>query len=89
MIKVTVMNEPGLPSRSPETIAPVTVAEIAKGDLQEGQDLDFKREVHVDKPEAKARLLDDVVIPQPRAGPARDWGGGEGRALRQLPSPAG
>jgi hypothetical protein len=33
----------------------------AEGGLQEGQDLDFKREVNIDKPEAKSRLLDDVV----------------------------
>jgi hypothetical protein len=70
MIKVTVMDEPGVPARLPETIGPITVAEIAGGDLQEGQDLDFKREVHVDKPEAKARLLDDVVAFLNR-GPAR------------------
>ena len=55
---VTVMDEPGVPARLPETIGPITVAEIAGGDLQEGQGLDFKREVHVDKPEAKARLAD-------------------------------
>ena len=67
---VTVMDEPGVPARLPETIGPITVAEIAGGDLQEGQGLDFKREVHVDKPEAKARLLDDVVAFLNR-GPAR------------------
>lgn len=61
MTKITVTGEPESPARSRQTIASFTVAEIAGGDLQEGQDLDFKREVHVDKPEGKARLLDDVV----------------------------
>ncbi len=70
MIKVTVTGQPDVPTRRPETIAPVTVVDIERGDLQEGQDLDFKREVHVDKPEAKARLLDDVVAFLNR-GPSR------------------
>ena len=40
-------------------IAPVTLDEIKQ--IQETQDLDFKREVELDKPELKARLVDDVV----------------------------
>lgn len=70
MIKVTVTGAPEVALRRRETIAPVTLADIAGGTLQEGQDLDFKREVHVDKQEAKARLLDDVVAFLNR-GPAR------------------
>lgn len=68
MVKVTVLGEPALPRRRGNAIAPLTSASILL--LQEGQDLDFKREVNLDKPDLKARLADDVVAFLNR-GPAR------------------
>lgn len=48
------------PQRAPrDTIERVTPADIAG--LQEGQHLDFKREINLDKPELKGRVIDDVV----------------------------
>nr|GLK21661.1 hypothetical protein GCM10017606_24880 [Microbacterium terregens] len=69
MVRITV-TEPARPERRRRTLDALTVSEIADGSLQEGQDLDFKREVNLDKPEAKTRLLDDVVAFLNR-GPAR------------------
>jgi hypothetical protein len=59
MVKMTVTGGEKPQRRSRGAIAPVTLAEIAE--LQEGQNLDFKREINLDKPELKARLVDDVV----------------------------
>jgi hypothetical protein len=59
MVNITVTGVPATPQRRTNMIAPLAVSEIAN--LQEGQDLDFKREINLDKPELKARLLDDVV----------------------------
>lgn len=59
MVSVTVTGGKQ-PQRTPRnTIEPVTLADIAG--LQEGQHLDFKREINLDKPELKGRLIDDVV----------------------------
>lgn len=58
-MKITVTGTGGTPQRRRRTIAPLMLTDIAN--LQEGQDLDFKREVELDKPELKQRLLDDVV----------------------------
>ena len=69
MVGITV-TEPAKPERRRRTLDPITVSEIAAGSLQEGQELDFKREVNLDKPEAKIPLLDDVVAFLNR-GPAR------------------
>lgn len=69
MVRITV-TEPAKPERRRRTLDPITVSEIAAGSLQEGQELDFKREVNLDKPEAKIPLLDDVVAFLNR-GPAR------------------
>ena len=44
-----------------QAIVPLSAQEIEAGGLQEGQGLDFKREVNLDKPELRSRLLDDVV----------------------------
>lgn len=60
MVRITAM-EPARPERRRRTLDPLAASEIADGSLQEGQELDFKREVNLDKPEAKSRLLDDVV----------------------------
>ena len=51
-------------------IEPISVAEIADGYLQEGQDLDFKRLVNLDDDKGKKSLLDDVVAFLNR-GPSR------------------
>lgn len=69
MVRISV-TEPAKPERRRRVLDPLTVALVAEGGLQEGQDLDFKREVNIDKPEAKSRLLDDVVAFLNR-GPAR------------------
>ena len=60
MVRISV-TEPSKPERRRRVLDSLTVAQLAEGGLQEGQDLDFKREVNIDKPEAKSRLLDDVV----------------------------
>lgn len=70
MIKITVTDTSKPPERRRAVVAALSVADIAHGDLQEGQDLDFKREVNLEKPEGKTRLLDDVVAFLNR-GPAR------------------
>lgn len=67
MVRISV-TEPAKPERRRRILDPLTVAQVAE--VQEGQDLDFKREVNIDKPEAKSRLLDDVVAFLNR-GPAR------------------
>lgn len=69
MVRISV-TEPAKPERRRRVLDPLTVAQVAEGGLQEGQDLDFKRLVDLDKPEAKTRLLDDVVAFLNR-GPAR------------------
>lgn len=60
MVRISV-TEPSKPERRRRVLDSLTVAQLAEGGLQEGQELDFKREVNIDKPEAKSRLLDDVV----------------------------
>jgi len=60
VVTITV-TEPDKPRRPLRSLNAITIEQIADGDLQEGQDLDFKREVHVDKADAKSKLLDDVV----------------------------
>lgn len=60
MVRISV-TEPAKQERRRRVLDSLTVAQLAEGGLQEGQDLDFKREVNIDKPEAKSRLLDDVV----------------------------
>ena len=59
MVSITVTGGEAPQRRPRNAIAPVTPADIVG--LQEGQDLDFKREINLDKPELKARLIDDVV----------------------------
>lgn len=59
MVNITVTGPDDAPRRKRNAVGPLSLSEIA--DLQEGQDLDFKREVDLDKPEFKARLIDDVV----------------------------
>lgn len=68
MVKITVTSTDETPPRRRSAIAPLTISEIA--DLQEGQNLDFKREVELEKPELRQRLLDDVVAFLNR-GPSR------------------
>ena len=68
MVRVTLLGEPTPPRRRGNAIVPLTAAEVSQ--LQEGQDLDFKREVNVDKPDLKARLVDDVTAFLNR-GPSR------------------
>lgn len=63
------------------TVVPLSLAEIQSGDLQEGQYLDFKRQIDLDQPAAKVRLLDDVVAFLNR-GAARIIVGVEERAGR-------
>lgn len=61
MIKITPEDEPNPPKPRRNAIAPLTLADIEGGDLQEGQNLDFKRQVDLDQLASKVRLLDDVV----------------------------
>lgn len=70
MIKITVTGTPTAPKRRRAHIEALSITDIAQGDLQEGQNLDFKRQVNPEKPEGKTRLLDDVVAFLNR-GPAR------------------
>lgn len=70
MISITRTGGPPAPERRRSTLEALTIEAISQAPLQEGQDLDFKREVNVEKPEGKARLLDDVVAFLNR-GPAR------------------
>lgn len=60
VINITV-TEPGVPERRRRLIEPITVDQITSGELQEGQQLDFKRMVDLEKIEGKKGLLDDVV----------------------------
>ncbi len=61
MITIT-RNEPAEePPLRRRNLAPLTMEEIETGGLKEGQELDFKREVKLDKVESKRRLIDDVV----------------------------
>ena len=60
-ITVTSVGSTATPERRRRTIVPLSVEEVERGNLQEGQDLDFKREVNLDKLEGRSRLLDDVV----------------------------
>ena len=60
-ITVTPVGSTATPERRRRALVPLSVEEIEIGDLQEGQDLDFKREVNLDKPEGRSRLLDDIV----------------------------
>lgn len=59
MVRIAITGDEPRPRRPRNAITPITPAEISN--LQEGQSLDFKRELNLDKPELKARLLDDVV----------------------------
>jgi hypothetical protein len=68
MVKITVTGDEETPRRRRNTIPPLVLAEMTS--MQEGQDLDFKREIEMDKRDLKARLLDDVVAFLNR-GPAR------------------
>lgn len=68
MVKITVTGEETPQRRPRNQISPVTSADIAG--LQESQHLDFKREINLDKPELKVRLIDDVVAFLNR-GPSR------------------
>jgi len=70
VITITTAESPEEPRRRRNVIAPLSISEIEGGDLQEGQDLDFKRQIDFDKPETKTRLLDDVVAFLNR-GPSR------------------
>ena len=70
MITITTTDTSPKQERRRATIVALSIADITQGQLQEGQDLDFKREVNLDKPEGKTRLLDDVVAFLNR-GPAR------------------
>lgn len=92
MIKITTVDEPKEPRSRRNVIAPLSIADIANGGLQEGQDLDFKRLVDLDKAEAKTRFLDDVVAFLNR-GPSRIIVGVEERegrfeGFRPLPGDA-
>lgn len=54
--------EPGKdPKRRRNALAPLTIADVADGVLQEGQDLDFKRLVDLTRSDARVKLVDDVV----------------------------
>lgn len=68
MVKVTILGEPTPPRPRGNAISPITSADVSL--FQEGQDLDFKREVNVEKADLKARLIDDVVAFLNR-GPSR------------------
>lgn len=61
MITITTAGGDEAPRAKRNAIPELTVAEIADGTLQEGQSLDFKRAIDLDKPETKPRFLDDVV----------------------------
>lgn len=60
-VTVTSPSEPATPRTRRRALATLTVEQIVSGALQEGQELDYKREITLDKAEGKARLLDDVV----------------------------
>lgn len=68
MVRITVTGPDNRPLRRRVAIEPLSIADI--GSLQEGQDLDFKREIDLDRADLKARLLDDVVAFLNR-GPSR------------------
>lgn len=59
MVKISVTTAKDTPKRSRSTIEPLVLADL--GGLQEGQDLDFKRSIEIDKLELKSRLVGDVV----------------------------
>ena len=59
MVEVRVIGGNETPKRARRVIEPLVLADLSG--LQEGQDLDFKREIEMDKAERKARLVDDVV----------------------------
>lgn len=68
MVKVIVSRTDDRPKRRRNTIEPLVLADVPR--MQEGQDLDFKRSVEMDKPELRTRLVGDVVAFLNR-GPAR------------------
>lgn len=70
MVSNTISDDQPKPQRRRATIEPLSVDEIAAGNLQEGQELDFKREVDLDSDKHKFGLLDDVVAFLNR-GPSR------------------
>ena len=70
MVRITVTAAESRSQKRRASIESLSVTDISSGDLQEGQDLDFKRLVDLDDHKAKQRLLDDVVAFLNR-GPAR------------------
>lgn len=59
MVKISVTGAVEGPKRLRPRLEPLVFEDLAK--LQEGQDLDFKRTIEMDKTERKAKLVDDVV----------------------------
>lgn len=56
MRTITTVEGPKEPRRRRNVIAPLRISEIEGGDLQEGQDLEFKRQINFNKPDTKTRL---------------------------------
>lgn len=70
MVSITISDDQPKPQRRRATIEPLSADDISSGALQEGQDLDFKREVDLDSDKHKFGLLDDIVAFLNR-GPSR------------------
>jgi hypothetical protein len=66
VINITV-TEPGVPERRRRLIEPITVDQITSGELQEGQQLDFKRMVDLEKIEER-KACSTTLLPSSIVG---------------------